>query len=81
MQSLVKREELLADGGVVNRGDIIHIDGQKRQKFRFMYHVTNPESGVEWVDCIEMMKGSDGPWRSFRPEKVRLMRGKKSDAK
>jgi hypothetical protein len=77
MESLIKRQELLVDGGVVNHADIVLIDGQKRQKFVFMYHVINPESGVEWVDCIEMVKGSDGPWRSFRPEKVRIMKGKK----
>lgn len=72
MKSLVKRQELLADGVVVNHGDQIRIDGEGRTKFIFMYHTTNPDSGVEWVDCIEMMRGSDGPWRSFRPEKVRV---------
>lgn len=77
MQKLTKKYELLVEDTVVNHGDIIHIDGERRRKFMFMYRVINEDSGVEWIDCIELMKGNDGPFRSFRPDKVRPMKGSK----
>jgi len=60
----------------VAKGDMIKIDGE-RGKFMFLYHVTNNDNGVEWIDTIEMMRGGDGPWRSFKPGRARIMKGRK----
>lgn len=77
MQELIKKHEVLVQGEVVNKGDLVYVEGERRRKFMFMNLVINPETGKEWVDLIELMKGNDGPFRSFRPEKLRLMKGGK----
>lgn len=80
MIKLIKKYEMFVEEQVVLKGDMIRINTQPRKRFMFMCTVTNPENGVQWIDCIELMKGGDGPFRSFRPEQVRLPKGKKRGA-
>jgi hypothetical protein len=79
MMELVKTEEMLVGATEVSKGDIVRIDGEKGQKFIFMNHVINKFNDAQWVDVVHIQKGSAGPLRSFRPDRVKLIpkRGKK----
>jgi hypothetical protein len=59
------------DGFIIESGDIIKIKGQYGSKFIFQGLITNRETGVQWVDCIELDKGQPGPFRSFYPQDVK----------
>lgn len=59
------------DGFEIKSGDIIKIKGQYGSKFIFQSLVTNRETGVQWIDCIELDRGQPGPFRSFYPEYVK----------
>lgn len=63
--------EMIVDGHTVERGDTIKIYGEHGTKFRFNALVTNPETGVQWVDCFELDKGVTRSWRAFYPERVK----------
>ena len=72
---LFKREDscTLADGKVVNRGQIIRISGEHGSRFRFHSYVTHTVSGAEWIDCFELQRGVSSGWRSFRPERIKVI--------
>jgi hypothetical protein len=68
------------EGKTVSAGDIIKIRGIWGTKFRFFQHVTNPVTGVEWIDCVELEKGVGCGMRSFYSERVKIIpkkRGKR----
>ena len=62
---------MTVDGFTIESGDIIKVKGQYGGKFIFQSLVTNKETGVQWIDCIELDKGQPGPFRSFYPESVK----------
>jgi hypothetical protein len=66
-------------GHEVNKGDLIKISGEHGSTFKFQCLVKNPENGVEWIDCFQMMKDMSGPTRSFYPDRVKAVkkRGKR----
>ena len=59
------------DGKTITSGDIIKIRGVWGSKFRFYKFVTNPETNVSWVDCVELERGVACGMRSFYPERVK----------
>lgn len=61
----------MPDGRVIERGEIIKIDGEWGGKFRFHEHVVRTDSGIDWIDCFEMVKGQASGWRSFRTERIK----------
>ena len=61
----VRSTEWKHNGRAVDRGTEVTIVGKGRMKF--LEHVVNIESGVEWVDCVDKNKSI----RSFRPEQVK----------
>ena len=63
--------EMEIDGWTISRGDTIKIHGEYGVKFRFNALVTNPETGVQWVDCFELEKGIVRSWRAFSPDKAK----------
>lgn len=68
------------DGKVVTKGDIVKIKGIWGSTFRFLNYVTNPKTNVSWVDCIQIEKGLGCGFRSFYPERVKIIpkkRGKR----
>lgn len=69
------REEsfITEDGKTVMSGDIIKIKGIWGSKFRFHRFVTNPNTGVSWIDCVEIEKGIACGMRSFYPDRVKVM--------
>lgn len=74
---LVKNTSYDIDGKIVNADDIIRIDGEQGLRFIFLEHVVNKENGAEWITCIEIQKGLHGPFRSFKPDRIRFVKGKK----
>lgn len=61
----------MPEGRVIERGEIIKIDGEWGGRFRFHEHVVRTDSGAEWIDCFEMVKGTPSGWRSFRPDRIK----------
>jgi len=76
---IVKRNEMSVEGEIVGNGDSIRIDGEKGQKFTFLHHTINTDTGAEWVDVIHNQKGLEGPFRSFRTSRARLVKRKKKN--
>lgn len=73
--------EILVNGRLIVTGDIIKIHGEHGAKFKFSSLVTNKETGAIWVDCFEMDKSMASAWRSFRPDRIKLIpikRGRKN---
>lgn len=63
--------EMELDGFVINKGDIIKIIGEHGVKFKFNAVVTNPETGVQWIDCFELDKGLIRSWRAFSLDRAK----------
>ena len=62
-------------------GDLIRIDGEQGKRFIFNCHVYNHDNDAEWVDCNEVWKGAPGMFRSFRPDRIRTIGGRKGKQK
>jgi hypothetical protein len=81
-ETIFSRETQIQIGTrTVLAGDIIKIHGEYGSKFKFHSLVTNKETGVQWIDCFELYKGVVSGWRSFRPDRIKLIpikRGKKN---
>jgi len=56
---------------IIKSGDIFKIQGEHGLKFSFHSFVTNTETGIQWVDCFELEKGTPRIWRSFALDRVR----------
>jgi hypothetical protein len=72
--------ELQVGTFTIVKGDIIKIQDQHGQKFKFDSVVTNTENGKTWVDCFEIEKGSAAKYCSFAIERVKRIptrRGKR----
>lgn len=68
-----KQEYTLDSGRVIEHGEIIKIAGEHGCKFRFLEHVTNTETGAEWIDCFQLHQGVASGWRSFRTDRIKPM--------
>lgn len=67
----IREDEMTIDNKIIVKGDFIKIKGVYGTEFKFLNLVTNPENGVQWVDCIQMYKGLGCGFRSFYPERVK----------
>lgn len=61
----------MPEGRVIERGEIIKIDGEWGGRFRFHDHVVRTDTGVEWIDCFELVKGIPSAWRSFKVDRIK----------
>lgn len=61
------------DGKTISKDDVIRIDGEHGIRFMFHEHVINTENGAEWVTVFELQKSTPGPFRSFKPDRIRLL--------
>lgn len=73
-----KQEYVLESGRIIEHGEIIKIAGEHGCKFRFLEHVTNSETGVEWIDCFELRQGIPSGWRSFRCDRIKPLPKKRA---
>jgi hypothetical protein len=76
-----KEPTVVVDGFEIAEGDIIKIQGEHGMKFKFWAFVTNTETGVQWVDCLELDRGVSGGMRSFYLERVKRVPVKRKRAK
>jgi hypothetical protein len=76
-----KEPTVVVDGFEITEGDIIKIQGEHGMKFKFWAFVTNTETGVQWVDCLELDRGVSGGMRSFYLERVKRVPVKRKRAK
>ena len=63
--------EITVGNFVIEKGDMIKIDGEWGQRFKFDSLVTNKETGAQWIDCFEVHKLRTGCLRSFRLDRVK----------
>lgn len=61
----------LEGGRIIEHGEIIKIHGEHGSKFKFIEHVVNKETGVDWIDCFEIRQGVMSGWRSFRCDRIK----------
>ncbi len=71
----------IPSGKLVQNGDIIRIDHEQGTRFMFLCHVVNHDNGAEWIDCNEIHKGAVGMFRSFKPDRIRPIGGRKGKQK
>ena len=56
---------------VIGQDEVIKISGEHGRKFRFKGYVTRTDTGVEWIECIQLEKSVSAGWRFFRPERIK----------
>lgn len=56
---------------IIEFDEIIKIHGEHGKRFKFKEHVVKTDTGVEWINCIQIEKGVFAGWRSFRPERIK----------
>lgn len=64
---------ILENGKVVEKGEVIKIHGVHGTKFLFVEHVVRTDNGKEWIDCIELEKGTRCGTRSFYPDRIKTV--------
>jgi hypothetical protein len=73
--------EYVVGSKTIYNGDIIRIDGEQGKRFIFNQYVYNHDNDKEWIDCNEVWKGAPGMFRSFRPDRIRTIGGRKGKQK
>jgi hypothetical protein len=68
------------NGFQITAGDTIKVKGEYGAKFKVRGLTTNIETGAQWVDCFELIRGVPSQFRAFKLEKVRRIpqRGKRA---
>jgi hypothetical protein len=68
------------DGFVVSEGDLIKVRGEYGSKFKVRGLTTNTETGAQWVDCFELIRGVPSQFRAFKLDRVKRIpqRGKRA---
>lgn len=59
------------DGFEINQGDIIKINGQHGDKFKFIGLTKNNLTGSQWIDCFEILGGVPSVFRSFKEDQIK----------
>lgn len=63
--------EITVDNFVIEKGEMIKIQGEHGMRFKFDCLVTNKETGAQWIDCFEVYKMRTGVLRSFKLDRVK----------
>lgn len=71
----VRTDTYMANGRHIEKGTELSIQGE-RGRFKFIQHVYNPKSDVEWIDVVGGRKGVK-EYRSFRPNRIKRVHYKK----
>lgn len=68
------------DGFEVRAGDLIKVRGEYGSKFKVRGLTTNTETGAQWIDCFEVIRGVPSQFRAFKIERVKRIpqRGKRA---
>lgn len=63
----------MPDGRIIEKDEIIKIDGEHGGKFKFSEYVIKNDTGIDWIDCFEIRGGVLCGWRSFRTDRIKPM--------
>jgi hypothetical protein len=76
----LREPEIMIDGFKITQGDLFKVKGEYGVKFKFSGLVTNLETGSQWVDCFEVVRGQVGALRSFKSDRIKRIpqRGKRA---
>lgn len=69
------------DGFEIHAGDIIKVQGEYGNKFRFVGVTTNSLTGSRWVDCFQIIGGVASVFRSFKEDKIKRIPNRRKRAK
>lgn len=75
---LIRNDSYEVNGKIVNKDDVVRIDGEQGGRFMFIEHVVNTANGAEWITLFELHKGVASAFRSFRPDRLRPIPPKKA---
>jgi hypothetical protein len=59
------------DGFRINAGDIIKVKGEYGSKFKVRGLTTNTETGAQWVDTFELIRGVSSQFRAFKLDRIK----------
>jgi hypothetical protein len=77
----LREPEISLDGFTISYGDLFKVKGEYGNKFKFLGLVTNLETGAQWVDCFEVVRGQVGALRSFKSDRIKRIPQKGKRAK
>jgi hypothetical protein len=77
----LREPEISVDGFVISQGDLFKVKGEYGSKFKFSGLITNLETGSQWVDCFEIVRGQVGALRSFKSDRIKRIPQKGKRAK
>jgi hypothetical protein len=77
----LREPEISIDGFRIVQGDLLKIKGEYGSKFKFNGFITNLETGDQWVDCFEIVRGQVAALRSFKPDRIKRIPKKGMRAK
>jgi hypothetical protein len=77
----LREPEISIDGFTISQGDLFKVKGEYGNKFKFVNFITNLETGAQWVDCFEVVRGQVGAFRSFRSDRIKRIPQKGKRAK
>ena len=77
----LRKPEISVDGFTISQGDLFKVKGEYGNKFKFLGHITNLETGSQWVDCFEIVRGQVGALRSFKSDRIKRIPQKGKRAK
>jgi hypothetical protein len=68
------------NGFEISAGDLIKVKGEYGSKFKVRGLTTNTETGAQWVDCFELIRGVPSQFRAFKLDRVKRIpqRGKRA---
>lgn len=59
------------DGFEINAGDFVKVKGEYGSKFKVRGLTTNDETGAQWVDCFELIRGVPSQFRAFKLDRIK----------
>lgn len=77
----LREPEISIDGFTITQGDLFKVRGEYGNKFKFVSLITNLETGAQWVDCFEVVRGQVGAFRSFKSDRIKRIPKKGMRAK
>jgi len=77
----LREPQISIDGFTISQGDLFKVKGEYGNKFKFIGLITNLETGSQWVDCFEIVRGQIGVLRSFKSDRIKRIPQKGKRAK
>lgn len=77
----LREPEISIDGFIIGQGDMFKVKGEYGGVFKFSGLVTNLDTGAQWVDCFEIIRGQVAAFRSFKSDRIKRVPKKGMRAK